>query len=628
MVFRGRVGSATEIHTMQLTVLDYSILVVYFLATFGIGIWSMVRAGKNSSEFFLSGRTMPWWLLGVSLVATTFSADTPNLVTDIVRTHGVAGNWVWWAFLITGLTTVFIYARLWRRLDLMTDIEFYEVRYSGKSAVFLRAFRTFYIGLIGNTLIMASVVLAIIKILGVLLGSDPIVTVLISGIITMLFAMLGGFTAVLWADFVLFVIAMAGSIAAAWYVLYLPEVNGLSGLLSHPNVRDHLSFFPDFSNFDLVVTLLVIPLVVQWWSVWYPGSEPGGGSYVAQRMLAAKNESHAIGATLFFNICHYAVRPWPWIIVAFASMVVFPDIASLREAFPNLPEHMMKHDMAYPAMLTFLPPGWSGLVLASLFAAFMSTVATHLNLGSSYMVNDFYHRFVNPNATEKQLVLAGRVWTVVLMVLACVLALQLSSALDNFQILLQIGAGTGLLFLLRWFWWRINAWSEIAAMSIAFPTALYFRFGHAPLMSALFPNGVPNALDFSGSMQLVIGVAVTTIGWIVVTLLTPPTDEATLRKFLRRSRAGGPGWKSVIEKAKAEGDSLGFDEHFRWSVPLGIFCSIIGCVSIYCALFGTGKLIYGEYSTAAVLFGISIVSAVSLIFLWNGIIGKPQEKRE
>ena len=607
---------------MQLTVLDYSIIVVFFLAIFGIGIWSMTRASKSSSEFFLSGRTMPWWLLGFSMVATTFACDTPLLVTQIVRENGVAGNWVWWAFLITGLTTVFIYARLWRQTGLMTDIEFYEVRYSGKPAVFLRAFRTFYIGLIGNTLILATVTLAIIKILNVLFGIDPIITVLFVSLLPVTYAMLGGLTAVLWSDLFLFLIAMTGAVVAACYALQLPGVEGLSGLLSHPNVSGNLSFFPDFSNFDLVVTLLAIPLLVQWWSVWYPGAEPGGGSYVAQRMLAAKNESHAVGATLFFNFCHYAVRPWPWIIVALASLIVFPDIASLQKVFPNLPEHMMQHDMAYPAMLTFLPTGWSGLVLASLLAAYMSTVASHLTLGASYMVNDHYRRFVNPNAPEKKLVLMGRIWTVLLMVAACFLALQLSSALDSFHILLQIGAGTGLLFLLRWFWWRINAWSEIAAMSIAFPMALYLKLAHVPLMNKLFADGIPEVLNFSASMQLVIGVGVTTAGWIIVTLLTPPDNERVLREFLRRSQSGGPGWKRVIEKAKAEGDSLGFNGSFRWSVPLGVLCVLIGCVSIYGMLFATGKLIYGEYLAAAVLFGISIVSAVSLIFLWSRITGK------
>jgi len=606
---------------MQLTFFDYSILVVYFIAVFSIGIWAMRRASKNSSEFFLSGRTMPWWLLGISLVSTTFAADTPGLVTEMVRKDGVAGNWVWWAFLLTGMTTVFIYARLWRRLGLMTDIEFYETRYSGKSATFLRGFRTIYIGLIGNTLIMASVTLAIIKISAVLLGADPLTTLLIAGTITMIYAMLGGFVAVVWADFALFIIAMTGSVVAACYVLYLPEVDGLPGLLSHPNVVDKMSFFPDFSNFDLVVILLLIPLLVQWWSVWYPGAEPGGGSYVAQRMLSAKNEQHAIGGVLLFNFCHYAVRPWPWIIVAFASLIVFPDLASLQTEFPNLPDHQIKHDMAYSAMLTFLPSGWAGLVLASLFAAYMSTTATHLNLGSSYIVNDFYRRFINPNASEKQFVLVGRMWTVLLMIMACFLALQLESALGAFHILLQIGAGTGLLFLLRWFWWRINAWSEIAAMSIAFPTALYLKLWHFPLMNSLFPDGIPAALNFSDSMQLVIGVSITTVGWIIVTLLTPPTSEKTLREFLRKSRAGGPGWKNVIDKAKTEGDTLGFSEGYKWPVPFGILCALFGCASVYCALFATGLFLYGQIVTGCILLVVSVVSAVILFASWKRIAG-------
>jgi Na+/proline symporter len=601
---------------MQLTVLDYSILAAFFMTAFGIGIWAMLRAGKDSSEFFLSGRTMPWWLLGFSLVSTTFAADTPNLVTEFVRTEGVAGNWRWWAFLLTGLTTVFIYAKLWRKLGVMTDIEFYEVRYSGIPGAFLRGFRTLYIGLIGNTLIMAGVIVAMIKILGVLMGTDPVTTMLIAGIITMIFTMLGGFTAVIWADFLLFIIAMIGSVATAYFVLQLPEVGGLSALLAHENVKPSLDFFPSLSQPELVVSLLVIPLAVQWWSVWYPGAEPGGGSYVAQRMLAAKNEAHSIGATLFFNFCHYAVRPWPWIIVALASMIVFPDITALKNAFPHMPDLYLKDDMAYPAMLTFLPTGWSGIVLASLFAAFMSTIATHLNLGSFYMVNDFHHRFVRRNATEKELVIAGRIWTVVLMVFACLLATQLKSALESFEILLQVGAGTGLLFLLRWFWWRINAWSEVSAMILSFTLAISFKLCGDALPDWLQPAWV----------QLVTGVFLTTVGWIIVTFLTPPTCEKTLREFVRRTKAGGPGWRKIIDQAARDGDDLDDAKNQTWSVPLGILCTIIGCISIYGMLFATGKLIYGEYFTASVLFGISIVSAVSLIFLWSGIVGKPQEK--
>ncbi|MDO5567055.1 MAG: sodium:solute symporter family protein, partial [Planctomycetia bacterium] len=550
---------------LKLQMIDYVILAVYFGSMLIVGLWTMRRAGKNASEFFLSGQNMPWWLLGFSLVATTFASDTPNLVTGLVREKGVAGNWYWWAFLLTGMTTVFIYAKLWRRLNVMTDIEFYEVRYSGKSAAFLRGFRTVYLGLIVNTVVMANTILAIIKILGIMLGADPMVSVIGASVITVFFSAIGGLTAVIWADFILFLISMIGAVLAAVYVLYLPQVGGMTGLLSHPEVVNRMSVLPDFSDKSAVISLLVIPLAVQWWSTWYPGAEPGGGSFTTQRMLAAKNESHAIGATLFFNFCHYAVRPWPWIIVALASIIVYPDLNSLREAFPNLPEHMIRDDMAYPAMLNFLPAGLFGLMLASLFAAFMSTVATLLNLGSSYMVNDFHHRFIHKDASQKELVLVGRIWTVILMVLACVLAMNLQSAVENFEILLMIGAGTGLLFLIRWFWWRVSAVSEIAAMMIAFPTALYFKFGHMPLWTWLYPVPNPGAagefmppewLQFSSGMQLVISVAITTVGWIIITLLTKPTDEETLRRFLQQTNAGGPGWQRVIKRAKAEGVDL------------------------------------------------------------------------
>ncbi|MDR3182600.1 MAG: Na+:solute symporter [Planctomycetaceae bacterium] len=600
---------------MNLTTLDYALVVLFFTAAFGIGFWTMYRAGKNSSEFFLAGRSMPWWLLGISLVATTFAADTPNLVTDIVRRNGVAGNWEWWAFLLTGLTTVFIYAGLWRRLGLMTDIEFYEIRYAGKSGAFLRGFRTLFIGLIANTVIMASVTLAIIKILGVLLGSDPYTTVFLAGGITMIFSMLGGLSAVLWADFVMFIIAMLGSAAAAYFVLQLPQVGGLQNLLAHPNVADKLAFFPSLNNWDVFVTVLIIPLTIQWWSVWYPGSEPGGGSYVAQRMLAAKNENHAAGATLFFNICHYAVRPWPWIIVALASLVVFPTVDSLREAFPNLPERMMQHDMAYPAMLTFLPPGWAGLVLVSLFAAYMSTIATHLSLGSSYMVNDFHCRFFKPEATEKQRVFYGRLWTMLLMIFAGVLAVQLTSALDSFRIILQIGAGTGLLFLLRWFWQRINAWSEIAAMTASFCIAMYFQFGHPAAVTALALP--PETFILSGSMQLVAGVCITTVIWIIVTFLTPPTDEKTLREFVRRSHVCGPGWNDIIRRAAADGDDLGLAAGERWNVPAGILCTVLGCIGIYGLLFAGGLFLYAQPVSAAVLCTVSAAAFVLLYFVYS-----------
>ena len=593
---------------MQLQFIDYAIIVLYFVPIVFIGWVTMRRAGKSSSEFFLSGRTMPWWLLGFSLVSTTFAADTPLLVTDLVRRDGVAGNWVWWAFLLTGMTTVFIYAKLWRRLGVMTDMEFYEIRYSGKPAAFLRGFRTIYVGLVFNTMIMAAVTLAMIKIGGVMLGTTPMATLLLAGCLTLLITMLGGFTAVIWVDFLLFLVAMAGAILAAIAVLGIPEVGGLQGLFTHPDVVDKMSIFPDFGNTEAVIVLLLIPLAVQWWSVWYPGSEPGGGSYVAQRMLAAKNESHAVGAVLFFNFCHYAVRPWPWIIVALASLIVFPDLMSLQKAFPDMPAGMVRDDMAYPAMLTYLPPGLFGLMFVSLLAAYMSTIATHLNLGASYLVNDFYHRYINRNASEKQLVMVGRISTFLLMILASLIALNLESAVKNFEILLIIGAGTGLLFLLRWFWWRISAYSEIAAMAIALPTALFFKMGGGAW------------LGLSSAWELVIAVGITTMGWLIVTLLTPPDDSQVLRAFLRRTRANGPGWKKIIDDAAKDGEPIPATDE-QWSVPIGIFCSVIGCIAVYAALFASGAFLYGNITTAIVLTVIAVVAGMSILFLWKRVSG-------
>ena len=604
----------------NLNSLDLLVLVLFFISTLYIGWRTMRKAGQSSSEFFLSGRSIPWWLLGFSLVATTFSADTPNLVTDIVRRDGVAGNWCWWAFLPTGLTTVFIYAKLWRKSGVTTDIEFYEMRYSGSSGAFVRGFRTLYLGLIVNTFIMASVTLAIVKIFGVILGFSPLMTTLVAGTVTVVFTTVGGFSAVLWADFVLFIIAMAGSIAAAIVAVNLPEVGGLSALFANQEVAEKLSFFPDFGNTGAVITVLAIPLCVQWWSAWYPGAEPGGGSYTAQRMLAAKTPAHAVGATFFFNVCHYAVRPWPWILVALASLVVYPNLVALQDAFPSLPEGVkVDHDMAYSAMMTKLPHGILGVVVASLFAAYMSTIATHLNLGSSYMVNDFYKRFVKPSASEKELVKFGRIWTVALMIAACFLALCLQSALQAFEIMIMIGAGTGLLFLLRWFWWRINAYSEIAAMCFAFPIALYFKFGHQQvcchflnMTSEQFAN---SWLSNSG-YQLVISVAITTIGWLLVTFLTPPDSKETLYAFVQKTRAGGPGWKKVYEQAKKDGVSLE-GENDKWPVPMGILCSFVGCIAIYAALFSTGCFLYGRWAAAFGLLALTVVGALLLFRCWK-----------
>ena len=462
---------------MNLSALDYSIIAGFFSIVLIIGIVVSKKSGQSSAEYFLSGRSMPWWLLGFSMVATTFSTDTPNLVTDIVRTNGVSGNWVWWAFLLTGLLTVFVYAKLWRRSNVATDMEFYELRYGGKPAHFLRWFRAFYLGVLFNVMAMSAVTLAAIKIGQVMLGLDPVFTVVVAGSITVLFSAVGGFRGVIYTDFVLFFVAIAGAVGAAYYLVNIPEVGGLQALLAHENVSDKLSILPDFSDTEALIGILIIPLAVQWWSAWYPGAEPGGGGYIAQRMLAAKNENHAIGATFFFNIMHYALRPWPWILVALASMVVYPDLLSIQSAFPNVSPDKLGNDLAYSAMLTKLPSGLLGLVLASLGAAYMSTISTHLNWGSSYIVNDVYKLEIQPNATEKQLVMVGRIATVLLMIASGFLALTLTNALQLFDIILMFGAGTGLIFILRWFWWRINAWSEISAMIVSGLLSILFNFG-------------------------------------------------------------------------------------------------------------------------------------------------------
>ncbi|AQQ71844.1 Na(+)/glucose symporter [Limihaloglobus sulfuriphilus] len=591
---------------MQLQMIDWVSIFGFFLLSLIVGVLVSRKAGKSASSFFLSGRNMPWWLLGVSMVATTFSTDTPNLVTDIVRQNGVSGNWAWWAFLLTGMLTVFVYAKLWRRSGVMTDVEFYELRYSGRTAAFLRGFRAIYLGIFFNVVIMATVTLAAIKIGAVMLNLSPFETVTIAAVVTVSYSMLGGLTGVLITDFFQFGIAMFGAVMAAKHALGHQAVGSLSNLITNPEITDKLSILPDFSDTGLLVSVFIIPLAVQWWSVWYPGAEPGGGGYLVQRMLSAKNEKHAVWATLFFNIAHYALRPWPWIIVALSSLLVFPDLQSLRDAFPNVNPSVVRNDMAYPAMLTFLPAGLLGLVLASLIAAYMSTISTHLNLGSSYIVNDFYRRFINPNATEKQLVRMGRICTLLLMIAACALAPLLENAKQAFDLLLQIGAGTGLLFILRWFWWRINALSEITAMAVSFLIACYFTFihSHTPLP------------QLESWQRLVTGVALTTASWLIVTFLTRPSEKETLRSFYRLVKPGGPGWRAVVENARAENQPVDTDDK-GWDLPVGILCMFFGCTTTYGALFATGYWIYGNYTPAVILTLVSAAAAVLLINAWK-----------
>jgi Na+/proline symporter len=599
---------------MELSPLDYSIIIFFFLITLLIGIVVSKKSGKSTSEYFLSGRNMPWWLLGFSMVATTFSTDTPNLVTDIVRQDGVAGNWVWWAFLLTGLLTVFIYARLWRRSNVNTDMEFYELRYSGKPARFLRIFRSVYLGVIFNILAMSGVTLAAIKIGQVMLGLSAIETVGYAAVVTMIFSALGGFKGVVYSDFLLFFVAMAGAIGAAYYCVNLPEINGLENLIAHPNVKDKLSLVPDFDNKEALISLLVIPLAIQWWSSWYPGAEPGGGGYIAQRMLASKNENHAIGATFFFNIMHYAVRPWPWIIVALASLIVFPDLTSIQEAFPNVTQDKLGHDLAYSAMLTKLPSGLMGIVVASLISAYMSTISTHLNWGASYIVNDIYKQFINKDATEKTQVNIGRIATVVLMALSTLLALALTNAVQIFKYILMFGAGTGLIFILRWFWWRINAWSEISAMFSSGIISILISIPH--VNGILFGSDISEGI-FPSWFQFPLVVLVTTIIWICVTLFTKPDDDEILFAFCTKIQPGGPGWSHILKKAKRKNIEILVEKQEKWIVPSGLLAMILGCALVYGVLFSMGSWIYGNTTQAIILTTLSILAGFLLTKVWK-----------
>ena len=594
---------------IQLTTFDKIIIFFFFFLVLAIGFAVSKKSSQSSSEYFLSGRTMPWWLLGLSMVATTFSTDTPNLVTDIVRQNGVSGNWVWWIFLLTGLLTVFVYAKLWRRSGVSTDMEFYDLRYSGAPGRFLRGFRSIYLGIIFNVLAMAGVTLAAIKIGAIMLDISAFETVLYAGGVTLIFSAVGGFRGVVYTDFILFFTAMAGAIGAAYYLINLPEVGGVAGILNNDLVSSKVSMFPDLSDKELLWTLLIIPLAVQWWSAWYPGAEPGGGGYIAQRMLAAKNENHSLGATLFFNIMHYALRPWPWILVALASLIIFPDLDAIRETFPNVDEDKIGHDLAYPAMLTLLPSGLLGLVLASLVSAYMSTISTHLNWGSSYVVNDFYKALFNKDGDEKALVNVGRFSVVCLMIISSCIALVLTNAKQLFDIILMFGAGTGSIFILRWFWWRINAWSEIAAMICSGIVSILFEF--TPVGSMIFSE------DFiQPYFKFPMVVLITTFVWIVVTFMTKPDDDQTLVKFYKKTKPGGPGWKRIKELAKLSKD----ENNSEWIVPRGILCMILGCFAIYSALFSTGYFIYGEITYGIIFLTTTIIFSYILFNMSKKIL--------
>jgi SSS family solute:Na+ symporter len=580
---------------MRLVSLDWIIIALSIVISFLPAIFFAKRAGSSTAEFFTSGRAAPWWLVGISMVATTFSTDTPNLVTNMVRERGVAENWLWWAFLLTGMMTVFFYARMWRRSQVLTDLEFYEIRYSGKAATFLRGFRAVYLGLFFNCVIMGTVNLAAAKIANIVLGWPMERTLLVCSVITIFFASVSGLWGVLVTDSIQFMITMSGTFAVAYFALKQPEVGGLSGLFGKIDPAT-LNLLPDFGDWSVALSVFIIPLTVQWWSVWYPGAEPGGGSYIAQRMLASRTEKDAVIGTMLFNIMHYALRPWPWIIVALCSTLIFPQLADIARTFPYLDQKLIGHDIAYPAMLRFLPAGFLGFVVAGMLAAYRSTIETHLNWGTSYLVHDFYRRFLKRDGTEKHYVLVGRITTALLMIAAATLTFALDTAKEAFDLILSIGAGTGLIYLLRWFWWRVNAWSEIAAMTSSFVMALAFfiagKQGH-PVASHL---------------ALIATVATTTVVWILAAYLAPGTDRDTLVRFCRLVKPAGPGWARLRAEAgvASSPDSL----------PMAMLGWMVGCLFVYSALFGTGSFLYGRtaqglmWLTAFVLSGATLLKLV------------------
>jgi Na+/proline symporter len=590
---------------MQLHAIDWIIALASVAICFAPALFVSKRSGKSTAEFFASGRAVPWWLAGLSMVATTFSSDTPNLVANLVRTQGVAGNWQWWAFTLTGVATVFFYARLWRRSGVLTDLEFYELRYSGKAASAVRGFRALYLGLFFNCIIMATVNLAACKIAAVLFGFSRWETLLAVGMLNVVFAAHSGLWGVLVIDMIQFFIKMAAVIAAAYFAVTLPQVGGMSGLvdkLSHvhgPGGLHYLNMLPDFtSNWDLAVAVFIMPIAVQWWAVWYPGAEPGGGSYIAQRMLASKTEKDALAGTLFFNVAHYVLRPWPWILVGLASLVVYPQLADIQRAFPHLDPSLVGHDIAFPVMLRFLPAGWLGLMLGGLIAANSSTILTHLNWGASYLVHDFYRRFLNRGASEHHYVSAGRAATILLFVLSSGMVFLLGTAKDAFSLILQVGAGTGLLYLLRWYWWRVTAWCEIVAMASSFG------------ISILFLILVKSGVSLGTTRQLLLTVAFTTVCWLLTAYLGPHTDQETLISFYRKVHPPGPGWRAVRALAGVGPEQAAADAAH---VPLALAGWFLGCTLIWSALFTVGNFLYGRTGYAVLLLVICLVSGSALI---------------
>jgi Na+/proline symporter len=600
---------------MNLTPIDWAIVAAYFVLSAAIGFAFTRRGSESLTEYFISGRQVPWWLAGASMVATTFAADTPLVVTGLVFSHGVAGNWLWWCFLMSGMLTVFFFARLWRRAHVMTDIEFAEIRYSGKPATFLRGFRAIYLGIFVNLIILGWVTKAMVKILGISLGVNPYVAVGICFVITVAYSVAAGMWAVLWTDLVQFVIKMTAVVVLA--VFAVKKVGGMSalksGLVAHfGSETAALSVLPVSMHNGRIGAYLWMPaitigvfLFVQWWAAWYPGAEPGGGGYVAQRIFSAKTERDGVLATLFFQVAHYALRPWPWIITALATVLLYPQGVMVNG--------VRDHEAAYvQAFVDLLPTGWRGFMLAGFAAAYMSTVATQLNWGASYLVNDFYRRFLRKTATERHYVNVSRWATIVLFLLSIIVTSQLATVEQAWKFLIGLGAGTGLVYILRWYWWRINAWSEISAMIASFVTFSYVSGAFGLVLSKLHiipaneaasftPSVVANAGADADAVTLLITVVVTTVVWVVTTMLTQPESATVLESFYERVRPGGAGWAAVSTR-------LGYG---RESIPGGALAWtywLAGIVAVYATLFGVGKIIFGEAGVGIVMLIIAVVA--------------------
>ncbi len=575
---------------MSLTFLDWAIVVAYFALSIGIGFAFTKKGGESLEEYFVAGRNVPWWLAGAAMIATTFAADTPLVVTGLVAAHGVAGNWIWWNFVMSGTLTVFLYARLWRRAKVMTDVEFAEIRYSGRPATFLRGFRALYLALPINLIILGWVTLAMVKILQISLGIKPLWAVGLCFVITVGYSAAAGMWAVLWTDLVQLVIKMTAVILLAYFAV--KKVGGIvaleDGLAKHfGSVDAATSFLPPADTAWMPAIALFTFLAVQWWAAWYPGAEPGGGGYVAQRIFSAKTERDGILATLFFNVGHYAFRPWPWILTGLATVLLYPA-GVLVNGKPD-------HEAAYvQAMVDLMPAGWKGFMLAGFAAAYMSTVGTHLNWGASYLVGDVYKRFLRKGESEKHYVMVSRWTTVGLFLASIVVTLNLSSIEGAWRFLLALGSGTGLVLILRWYWWRINAWSEIAAMLTSMVVSL--------AAFTLVPKGSgPGAVFEQQAIVMLVTVVATTIVWLAVTFLTPAEPEATLDAFYARVRPGGPGWARVSAR-------LGFG---REPIPGGAMSFlnwILGIVLVYSALFGIGKIVFGRLPTGLELLAVAAIA--------------------